>query len=167
MAVVLVGPPPEEEECGMSDRLLDSRLIEGFGDNWEDQLLSHGEEDEGLVVVVVVVELSVVERIEENGLTNEGFRREEDEDEDEEEKKSKYELEEKLRNGTSVSFMVDNWYLVVIPPSLAVGGGDNSGGRRQRWCSGNDNGSCEGEREISEFRVNTRIRCVGGFVYDI
>lgn len=85
MAVVLVEPPEAagSEELRVSDRFPDSGLIEGFGGG-EDQLLSQGEEGEGLVVVEVV-ELSVVERIEGKGLTRDGFRKEEEE----EEKKSK------------------------------------------------------------------------------
>lgn len=81
MAVVLVEPPAAagSEECRVSDRFPESGLIEGFGDG-EDQLLSQGEEEEGVVVLVVVVELSVVERIEENDLTREGFRKEEEDE---------------------------------------------------------------------------------------
>lgn len=83
--MVLVEPPASaiSEECRVSDRFPDSGLIEGFGGG-EDQLLSQGEDEEGFVVVVVL-ELSDVERIEDKGLTRDGFRKEEEE----EEKKSK------------------------------------------------------------------------------
>lgn len=87
MAEVLVEPPAAaaSEEFRMSDRFPDSGLIEGFGGG-DAQLLSQGEDEEGLVVVVVeVLELSVVERIEERVLTSDGFRK----GDEEEEKKSK------------------------------------------------------------------------------
>lgn len=145
--MVLVGPPPPEasEECRTSDRFPDSGLIEVFEGGGEDQLLSQGEDEEGLEAVVV--ELSVVEQFEEKGLI------------EEEEKKSKREsrgngnMNFVLRSGSSVSFMVDTcgWcvYFVVIPPFPEVGGGGGGscGGRRRRvlvsYWEGKENGNGE------------------------
>ena len=82
--MVLVGTSPPEaisDEFRISERFPVSDLIVGFGGG-EDQLFSQGEDEEGLLVVVevLVVELSVVERIEETVLTMLGFRNEDDEE---------------------------------------------------------------------------------------